>query len=63
MAGSLADRVVTFAGTPDVDSVWIAGKARKRHGKMLGVDWANLKARLVEAQERVGARAASIKFV
>ncbi|MCY1519674.1 5'-deoxyadenosine deaminase [compost metagenome] len=63
MAGSLADRVVTFAGTPDVDSVWIAGTARKRHGKMLGVDWANLKARLVEAQERVGALAASIKFV
>ncbi len=62
MAGSLSDRVVTFATTSDIDSVWIAGKARKRHGKMLDVDWTKLKAQLVEAQERVGRLAATIRF-
>jgi cytosine/adenosine deaminase-related metal-dependent hydrolase len=63
MAGSLADRVVTFACTADIDSVWIAGQARKRHGKMLGVDWPALKKRLVQAQERVGRQAATIRLV
>jgi cytosine/adenosine deaminase-related metal-dependent hydrolase len=62
MAGSLADRVVTFATTSDIDSVWIAGKARKRNGKMLDVDWTKLKSRLVEAQERVGRLAATIRL-
>ncbi len=62
MAGSLADRVVTFATTSDIDSVWIAGKPRKRMGKMLDLDWAKLKAELVEAQERVGRLAATIQF-
>lgn len=62
MAGTLADRVVTFANTSDIDSVWIAGKARKRHGKMLDVDWAKLKAQLTAAQERVGREAATITF-
>lgn len=61
-AGSLADRVVTFANTSDIDSVWIAGKARKRHGKMLGVDWAKLKAELVTAQNRVAKKAATVTF-
>jgi cytosine/adenosine deaminase-related metal-dependent hydrolase len=63
MAGTLADRVVTYANTSDIDSVWIAGKARKRHGKMLNVDWPKLKAQLAEAQERVGRDQATIKFV
>jgi cytosine/adenosine deaminase-related metal-dependent hydrolase len=62
MAGTLADRVVTFGTTPDVDSVWIAGKARKRNGVLLGVDWAKLKTQLVEAQERVGRQAATVTF-
>jgi len=63
MAGSLADRVVTFANTSDVDSVWIAGVARKRHGRMLGVDWAKLRTKLAHAQQRVAERAATVKFV
>jgi cytosine/adenosine deaminase-related metal-dependent hydrolase len=62
MAGTLADRVVTYANTSDIDSVWIAGKARKRHGKMLNVDWPKLKAQLTEAQERVGRLAATVKL-
>ena len=63
MMGSLADRVVTFANTSDVDSVWIAGQARKRHGEMLGVDWASLTARLREAQKRVERRVATVTWV
>ena len=62
MLGSLADRVVTFASTSDIDSVWIAGRARKRHGEMLGVDWPSLKARLREAQERVDQKIATITW-
>ena len=61
--GSLADRVVTFARTADIDSVWVAGQARKRHGEMIGVDWASLKARLLEAQERVEQKIATVKWV
>jgi cytosine/adenosine deaminase-related metal-dependent hydrolase len=62
MAGTLADRVLNFASTSDIDSVWIAGKARKRGGKMLGVDWRGLKTQLIEAQQRIGREAATIKF-
>jgi len=61
--GSLADRVLNFASLADIDSVWVAGRARKRHGEMLGgVDWASLKSQVVEAQTRIGANAASITF-
>lgn len=60
--GSLADRVLNFASLADIDSVWIAGKARKRNGQMIGVDWAKLKAAIVEAQERIGPLAGSITF-
>ena len=63
MLGSLADRVVTFASTADIDSVWIAGQAKKRHGKMLGVDWPSLKTRLRESQERVQQKIATVKWV
>ena len=60
--GGLADRVVTFARASDIDSVWVAGQARKRHGEMIGVDWASLKARLHEAQERVERKAATVNW-
>ena len=63
MMGSLADRVVTFASTSDIDSVWIAGQAKKRHGEMLGVDWPSLKARLRESQDRVDQKIATVKWV
>lgn len=62
MIGSLADRVLNFAGLPDVDSVWVAGRAFKRNGRMIGVDWTALKQRLEETQERVAAQAATITF-
>lgn len=60
--GSLADRVANFASLADVDSVWIAGKARKRNGRMLGVDWARLKTDLSAAQQRLAARMATVTF-
>ena len=60
--GSLANRVVTFASREDIDSVWIAGQARKRHGEMLGVDWSSIKARLLEAQERVHRKIDSVTW-
>ena len=62
MQGSLADRVLNFASLPDIDSVWVAGKARKRNGQMIGVDWVKLKSQVAEAQERIGLNAASITF-
>ena len=60
--GSLADRVLNFASAPDVDSVWINGRARKRNGEMIGVNWDNLKLQIDKAQERIGPQAASITF-
>lgn len=60
--GSLADRVLSFASTQDIDSVWIAGRARKRGGAMLGVDWPKLRAQVAAAQDRFGPQAESITF-
>ncbi|AEI83071.1 amidohydrolase family protein 17 (plasmid) [Cupriavidus necator N-1] len=62
MQGSVADRVANFASLADVDSVWIAGKPRKRNGKMLGVNWSRLKTDLAAAQQRLAARMATVNF-
>lgn len=62
MGGGLADRVVTFATTSDINSVWIAGKPRKRNGKMLNVDWSSLKSQLSDAHERVAKVASTVRF-
>ena len=51
--GTLADRVASFALHSDVDSVWVGGVPRKRHGKMVGIDAAALKAKFVAHQHRV----------
>jgi cytosine/adenosine deaminase-related metal-dependent hydrolase len=61
--GSLADRVASFAALQDIDSVWISGQARKRGGRMLGVDWRQLKADQARAQARFRPLADSIKLV
>jgi len=61
-AGTMADRVVSFANRSDIDSVWVRGKLRKRNGKMLGVDWASLKNKMAAAQERILRDAATITF-
>ena len=61
--GTLATRVVTFAAREDIDSVWIAGKARKRDGKMVDTDLQGLMEKVYTAQDRYGPLAESITFV
>ncbi|MDH4989119.1 hypothetical protein QEZ47_27140 [Aminobacter anthyllidis] len=51
---------MNFAGLSDIDSVWVRGVARKRHGEMIGVDWASLKAQVVNAQQRIERDAATV---
>jgi cytosine/adenosine deaminase-related metal-dependent hydrolase len=51
--GTLADRVANFGLLSDIDSVWVAGKPRKRDGKMVGIDMVALKQKVVAAQHRV----------
>ena len=60
--GSLADRVLNFAGTPDIDSVWVAGRLLKSGGKLVGVDLTRLKVRTAEMRSRLGRQMDSIKF-
>jgi len=61
-AGSLADRVVNFARPEDIDSVWVAGAQLKKNGQMVGVDWARLRAKMLEAQAYVVEKAGQIEF-
>lgn len=60
--GTLADRVATFASREDIDSVWVNGVAKKRKGKLVGVDVPELMAKVEAAQRRYGPLAASITF-
>ena len=53
---------LNFASLSDIDSVWVAGLARKRNGEMIGVHWAKLKSEIAEAQARIGPLAASVTF-
>ncbi|MBX8824392.1 amidohydrolase family protein [Ochrobactrum sp. SFR4] len=62
LAGTLADRVFSFANLSDVDSVWVRGTLRKQNGKMLNVDWDKLKKDMREAQARIVRDAATINF-
>ncbi|WP_410614614.1 amidohydrolase family protein [Amycolatopsis sp. lyj-109] len=49
---------IVSAGHPGlVDSVFVAGKAVKRHGRLLGVDLPALRARLLESRDRIAAAA------
>ncbi len=49
---------IVAAGHPGlVDSVFVAGKAVKRGGRLLGVDLPALRARLLESRERIAAAA------
>jgi len=62
-AGTLSDRVVNFAKTQDIDSVWINGVARKRGGKMLGVNWAKLNSEREVRAARLAREAATVTLV
>jgi 5-methylthioadenosine/S-adenosylhomocysteine deaminase len=53
-----ATGTIVAAGHPGlVDSVFIAGKAVKRDGRLLGVDLPALRARLLESRDRIAAAA------
>jgi cytosine/adenosine deaminase-related metal-dependent hydrolase len=60
--GTLADRVVNFAKSADLDSVWMAGVLRKQNGRMVGIDWQDLKRKAKAIQERIIPLAESITF-
>jgi len=60
---TLADSVLHFANTVDVDSVWVRGVAKKRNGKLLGVDWPKLRKSVMEAGTRIRKDYATIKLV
>lgn len=62
-AGSLADRIVNYAARSDIDSVWVAGRLRKTGGRMVGVDWTAMNAKLRSIQERIHRQAETITFV
>lgn len=59
----LAERVANYASYSDLDSVWIAGVARKRHGRMIGVDLAALKSRMTTMTARLQSELESIQLV
>ncbi|GAA3566464.1 amidohydrolase family protein [Amycolatopsis ultiminotia] len=49
---------IVTAGHPGVvDSVFVAGKAVKRHGRLLGLDLPRLRTRLLESRDRIAAAA------
>lgn len=60
--GALASRVVNFANWADVDSVWVAGVAKKRGGKMLGIDMLKLRDQQIAAHQRAEKIAETITF-
>ncbi len=62
LLGSLADRILNFAALQDIDSVWVAGVVRKRHGQLVGVDLVKLKTQQAAAQARLAPLEASITF-
>ncbi|RBP15512.1 cytosine/adenosine deaminase-related metal-dependent hydrolase [Roseiarcus fermentans] len=52
--------VVFYANPSNVDSVWVHGRALKRNGALLGVDWPHWRRRLVASTEHVMANAQRI---
>lgn len=60
--GLLAERVANYSNGEDLDSIWIAGVARKRHGEMVGIDMVSLKARMNAASRRIIEQGDTITF-
>jgi len=48
--------LVFYAHPSDIDSVWVAGKPRKRGGKLVSVDWPELRNDLEHSRDRILAR-------
>ena len=47
--------VVEFANTGNVDSIFVAGKARKRNGKLLDLDFASFRKKVDAARDGLSA--------
>jgi 5-methylthioadenosine/S-adenosylhomocysteine deaminase len=45
--------LVFYANVADIDSVWIDGVARKRHGRLTGLDWSSVRGRLEASRDRI----------
>jgi len=48
--------LVFYAHPSDIDSVWVAGKPRKRGGNLVGVDWPQLRGELERSRDRILSR-------
>lgn len=55
--------LVFYADVSDIDSVWIDGVARKRHGKLTGLEWPAVRDRLTGSRDRILGRFARISEV
>ncbi|MFE2872004.1 amidohydrolase family protein [Embleya sp. NPDC059259] len=55
-----AGTVVLQSGAADVDTVIVDGQLRKRHGRLVGVDTAAVRAEAGAALERIRAKAAAL---
>ena len=60
--GDLAERVLTFAGIQDIDSVWVQGKLHKKDGQLVDFDKGMYK-RVVKRWHTVRAEGETIRFV
>jgi 5-methylthioadenosine/S-adenosylhomocysteine deaminase len=56
-----AAAVVFYANPSDVDSVFVAGRAVKRHGALCGHDWPATRARLLASRDRIMTRYARVE--
>ncbi len=45
--------LVFYADVADINSVWIDGVARKRHGRLTGVDWKAVRGNLEKSRDRI----------
>ena len=52
--------LVFYADVSDIDSVWVDGVAKKRGGKLVGVDWPSTRDRLVRSRDRINEAFAKI---
>lgn len=56
-----AAAIVFYANPSDVDSVFIAGRAVKRGGRLCGHDWPAIRTRLIASRDRIMARFARVE--
>jgi cytosine/adenosine deaminase-related metal-dependent hydrolase len=52
--------IVLYANIHDVDTVMVRGRLVKRHGRLVGINWDELRGRLSESRDRILRRASRI---